>query len=601
MADHAALTQALDRGDFEPYIRHVRFPRFKNVADGTRIDFTHPITAIVGPNGTNKTSILRALEGCPNYYNFGNYWFSTTLDPIGMDTRHRFIHGYKVPSGVTVESIKTRIKKKGTSGRQGNPDYFEPSRPLIGDGMQKLPALEDTDPLDLVHRSQTRWNAIDKKVTYLDFRHDIPAYDIYYHFNIAGKKNDIPGKKRLIRARARHIAQSLDGLQSSHALYNTERILDPAVELNKESINWISKILGRKYSRIRVVRHSFYGIEGHTVRLETSGLSYSEAFAGSGEYAAVMLVKSILESPDKSLIILDEPEVSLHPAAQAALMDFLLQSANKKKHQIVISTHSSEIVRHLPPQAIKVLVRDKTSGDVTLLAQSALPNEAFRYTGTPTMTQQIYVEDELAVHIVERAIRSLGAGFTSSIHITPLGGADQIATRHVTSMVEVGSNCLILLDGDRLPKQGRRSVAKIPDSEVLPELMKYGITRSSLGLDGGNASNAAQAIAKGKAVLKWIESHLDYLPGHTPESLLRKMLNEASPRDEAAMEAWSMQSKTEWVKRANEALDYPDGVNASAAEILNRQRVSLGLVPESHPALHLIRASVKLFVERDPE
>src|SRR5271166_2242326 len=56
-----ALSGMLAVGKFEPYIRYIRFPRFRNLRDGTRIDFGYPVTALVGPNGTNKTAILRAV------------------------------------------------------------------------------------------------------------------------------------------------------------------------------------------------------------------------------------------------------------------------------------------------------------------------------------------------------------------------------------------------------------------------------------------------------------------------------------------------------------------------------------------------------------
>src|SRR5579859_5956077 len=102
------LPGMLAAGKFEPYIRYIRFPHFRNLRDGTRIDFNYPVTALVGANGTNKTAILRALQGCPDQTNIGLYWFSTDLDVIspGINerNRHRFIHAYLAPSvGKVVE------------------------------------------------------------------------------------------------------------------------------------------------------------------------------------------------------------------------------------------------------------------------------------------------------------------------------------------------------------------------------------------------------------------------------------------------------------------------------------------------------------------
>lgn len=40
--------------DIEPFIRHIRFPFFKNLTVGCKVDFNYPITAFVGQNGTNR-------------------------------------------------------------------------------------------------------------------------------------------------------------------------------------------------------------------------------------------------------------------------------------------------------------------------------------------------------------------------------------------------------------------------------------------------------------------------------------------------------------------------------------------------------------------
>ncbi|MCC2890180.1 hypothetical protein [Enterobacter hormaechei] len=53
-----ALQRELEKGDFEPFIQHIRFPYFKNLEMNARIDFQFPITALVGQNGTNKSSVI---------------------------------------------------------------------------------------------------------------------------------------------------------------------------------------------------------------------------------------------------------------------------------------------------------------------------------------------------------------------------------------------------------------------------------------------------------------------------------------------------------------------------------------------------------------
>src|SRR5262249_41642775 len=149
------------------------------------------------------------------------------------------------------------------------------------------------------------------------------------------------------------LARSMDG-RKSYLLYNSERIMEPAHSLNDEQVAAVSKILEREYDSIRIIRHRFFNEEGYTVLLREPHLTYSEAFAGSGQFAVTVLVHRVTEAPERSLVLLDEPEVSLHPGAQRGLMAFIREQAKLQGHQFVLSTHAPEIIRDLPDEAIKV-------------------------------------------------------------------------------------------------------------------------------------------------------------------------------------------------------------------------------------------------------
>lgn len=55
-----------EKNVFKNYIEYIQFPFFKNLMPGTRINFTFPITILVGKNGSGKSSTLHALYGAPN-------------------------------------------------------------------------------------------------------------------------------------------------------------------------------------------------------------------------------------------------------------------------------------------------------------------------------------------------------------------------------------------------------------------------------------------------------------------------------------------------------------------------------------------------------
>lgn len=580
------LLSMLAAGKFEPYLRYIRFPHFRNLRDGLRIDFDYPVTALVGPNGTNKTAVLRALQGCPDQTNIGLYWFSTDLDPITQISpkdRHRFIHGYIAGStGKMVEVIKSRIARD-------DPDYFEPARPILSDGMERMPPATDPMPPE---RTRTRWRAIRKTVTYLDFRSELSAFDKYfYHTPFTRRVTSLAEKKKLVRQRSRHLAMSLDG-RSSYMLYNSERIITPAQELNSEQIKAISKILNRPYDSIKILHHRFFNDDGYSVILREPHLQYSEAFAGSGEFAVSMLVRGITEAPECSLILLDEPEVSLHPGAQRGLMEFIRNQAKIHRHQFVISTHAPEIVRDLPNDAIKVFHQSQKDGKVELISQASSPSEAFLRLGVPTTgKRRIYVEDALSQAILRRVVRLLGEAAYQELEIQVLpGGAGSIQTRLIPSFALSGTDCLVFLDGDQRVHWPRPS-DEIADSD-LNDVAKSMLNGSpQLSMSGGTEGHSSEEEHDQlRSIIEWTREHVAYLPGSDPESLLLELIGEPPPTGGSA------ETKKEWETRTRNALGKEDYETVSSADILQEQERALAKINPETVELQTIKSQLEAFL-----
>ncbi|MFG1607438.1 ATP-dependent endonuclease [Actinoplanes sp. NPDC049265] len=581
---HGDLAKMLAANQLEPFIRHIRFPHFRGLRDGTHVDFEHPVTALVGPNGTNKTAILRALQGAPENTNLGQYWFSTNLDPIIPEDRHRFIYGYLAQSvGEVVEVVKSRI------AREGDPDYFEPARPILQDGMARMTPIPKGGPMP-ADRTATRWKTLPKNVVYLDFRSELSAYDKFFYHSPYRKGTTPATKKSHIRRRATYVSYALSGKVASHTFYQKERIISPAVSLSKQQVEAISLILGREYDSIDVLVHSYFDVPGATVVLKSVGVRYSEAFAGSGEFAVVMLVKAITDAEPRSLILLDEPEVSLHPGAQRQLMAFVAKQAKSKRHQVVVSTHAPAIVSDLPPSAIKVFLRSESDGKVDLVSQRTDPVDAFFRLGLlPAERWTVYVEDKLAASIVRTATRPLGEGPNSRLAIEVLpGGAGTIKSQFLPNLaLTKRKRCLILLDGDQRPS------TVLPDPSTLVEASIEGALGDALGvalklpLDRGPGGVGTQKFQLQRLIMEWTYRNLDYLPGLNPEALLLDMEgHEGSPEN----------GKGVWVERTKASLGLAEWEEVNANDILQEQYRALGKVDPKREELAAIRERVEKFL-----
>jgi predicted ATPase len=515
----------------EPYIRYIRFPKFKNLEPNAHIDFRFPLTVLVGENGTNKTSILRALQGSPGMNNIGNYWFSTELDPIFENRvdRQCFIYGYRIPGEeqLMAEVLKTRIK------RGNNPDYWEPSRPIKKYDMASLP--ESKIYSNFVHR--TRWKNIEKNVVYIDFRENLCAYDRYFYFGTLKKTKNLNTKQDRIREWSRHLKIVAEKNQKSHQVFcgktgYREKILQNKI-LPADVTKIISDILDKDYNSIRMIGHSFFdSSEGTTILFGSTDQGYSEAFAGSGESAITMMIADIFNCPEKSLILLDEPETSLHPGAQEKLKRYLLEGIKTKHHQVIISTHSPIFVEDLPQAAIKVLFCNST-GKISV-CNEALPQEAFHILGFHDRLKiTVYVEDNTAKLFLDRVLEHILPNLKGSFNVIPFsGGVGQIIQCSLIGNAINGiRNVFYLFDGDQRPDEdfcAPESIAEDQYEEKLRIYLHEENLRLPVDSDAtlGHKNQERQKKDFMRRILFYLyEGHLKYFPFETPEKFLLKNKN----------------------------------------------------------------------------
>ncbi|MCC5044700.1 ATP-binding protein [Xanthomonas campestris] len=582
-----SLRNLLAAGKLEPYIRHIRFPHYKNLVEGTRIDFTYPITALVGANGTNKSSVIRALYGAPQNNNLGNLWFSTSIDPIEDDgARSCFIYGYQNSDAAkVVEVLKTRIHK------QDDPDYWEPSRPVAAYQMEKMPKAVG----EMKGRSKTRWSAIEKDVVYLDFRATLSAFDkLFYHGELKGRAGSNREKKDLIRSRSPYLKRAIDEGLIEHNWHMLDRVFDGGVKwLGKKEVGYVSSILGRSFEKIGLIRHYYFNVDAYTCRLVRSGMEYTEAFAGSGEFSVVRIVNEMMSANDGALVLLDEPEVSLHPGAQKRLMDFFTEMVKEKKLQVVLSTHSPTLLLDLPPDAIKVFKFDEISSTTQVPRQDWVPEEAFFHLGESVAgIVTVVVEDALAEAMVRRALIGSDVGKKSLFEVKYFpGGADTLWKYYVPIFsAEARKDLLVLLDGDKRPAEPVKAGAQVAGmsvEELDAEILKVTGVKVGFNVDGSGVGVHAQKLDLRRQFLAWIASSVRYLPGNEPEDYIWSKMDRGDAHAKGCT-AVDVKEKFAQLARAELGLD-PDE-NLSSSEILATQRRRLATIDPDDDGLAGVKA-----------
>lgn len=549
------LRRLLDQHCLEPFIRSIRFPYYKSLAPGEFLSFTFPLTVLVGKNGCNKSSILRALYGCPGNYSTGLYWFSTELDPIKeySDSSNNarncyFYEYYHLQARRNVQVLKTRIRKKFKA--PGNkeledPDYWEPSRPVKSLGMDF--SDEEKEARKKFSSLDTRWEPIVKDVLLLELRSQLSAFDKYFYFADMKATRSLRNKQDRLRKWALPLKKVIDENRKSYVYFSHNKV-DGNDLLSENDTKCISNILGQEYTQIRQIDHSFYHSKGTSFlfRKQESN-AYTEAFAGSGEFSVALMVSRISQAPCQSLILLDEPETSLHPGAQVRLLQFLREQIVRNKHQIVVSTHSPILLEGLPNDAVKIVEHSPRG---VVINNSAIAEEAFNTLETPPLdTKRLMTEDRLAAEIVSSAIGCCRPKILASLKITHISkGAEDIWKNHVIAAFdENDEKAFFIFDGDKDPRPSS-GASSIDWSKILSEDDETARLAFS-GISDSTQENVLQAISRNKklslygsvsvspsspearnkrlAFLNYVRKHVFYLPFDIPEKFIYNLLQES--------------------------------------------------------------------------
>lgn len=244
----------------------------------------------------------------------------------------------------------------------------------------------------------------------------------------------------------------------------------------------------------------------------------------------------ILGAKIGSLILLDEPEVSLHPGAQERLLAFLARVVKEKKVQIIFSTHSPHLISSLPNEAIKTFVQ-LSNGSFSVIPESH-PYAAFHRLGVAHDNKVIVlVEDRLAQHVVKQSLHLIqdeALRKLFSVEFLP-GGSSTLLSNRIPVLMDNPSKILVLLDGDQKKVKNLPNPNEIPESQngELEQIIfeKIG-TKPNCLIDGGTSGgNKVQKIEFLRKYMTWTYNNLRYLPLSSPEEIVLKAANQLETSD----------------------------------------------------------------------
>lgn len=434
------IRELIDKVRKQSYERYLLSVRLENIRlfHGAQINFDFPVTALIGPNGGGKSTILGAIAILHKSVRPKTVFRKSRVGDDAMDDwklEYELVDKVVNPKG-TVRAEVTFQKEKWS----GNGIISRPVKML---GISRtVPALENAS------------FAFKRKLTTPDTPEDnttISTEEVEEFANIKCEAERILGK-------------SLGNFQLLEVTFTTtKKHIQKQTTVSRQILDDGSvQIIKRKIDPIERVTTSQ---QKYMVYVgDNSGIRYSEFHFGAGEASVIRMVAEIESIPEGSIVLLEEIENGLHPLAVRRLVEYLMDVAKRKNLQTVFTTHSDYALAPLPPEAIWASIDGK-------LEQGKLSIEVLRaVSGRVDKKLAIFVEDDFAKSWVEAVIREKLGDKIEEVGVYPLHGDGNAVKIHLSHIANpaILFHSICFIDGDSKQKEDDKQwIVRLPGS--IPE------------------------------------------------------------------------------------------------------------------------------------
>lgn len=322
------------------FLQKIKTTNFRNFAKDSEIVIKSPITAIVGKNGTGKTTLLH-LAGCSyasdsKGKSFNQFIPESQKDHMPDDSRY----GFTYVNNIENENNFVWYEKRHEWDRRG------------------------------------KNNRARRELLFIGFSKTIANVSVFKNYF------DITDKALNVR---------LNSIGTN------------TISLDNKIISKISEIVGKNYSSIER-RNDKYSLLCENCYGYIIDGQYSDFACGAGEISIIRMLDLIYNAPPNTLIIIDEPEVAIHPSVQYKLLKIFMELALSKNMQFIFTTHSYFILKYLNPDSILLL---KNNNDNKIISQNVNSSVAFQNISEQNIYKlEAFVEDSIAADILNTIFKN---------------------------------------------------------------------------------------------------------------------------------------------------------------------------------------------------
>jgi len=402
-----------NENEYPIFLKELELNPFRHIPS-LKISFKSPISVISGTNRSGKSTVLMALA-CSHYD------FQKRNPKNGILERHTWSSLMKFTShDIQSEDWTYSITyKTGTK--------IENKR-----GQRK----RDTKKWNGIGKKESQFR--NRKVIFIDLDRVVPA---------------------------RFYANRI------YSLSRTATISEISDNKVKEIENYISSILEETFKIKKLAQH----LDKEIYKYYNTN-QYSSYNAASGEEVLTRIIIDSVEAPKKSLILIDEIEMGLHPKIQRRLIDVLRNISRKENKQFIITTHSGTVLDSVADSS-RIFIKKNQNGGYRCIQNISVNAALTKMDSKSFPLVDIYCEDELSKKIINKAITEIEKdkqinNFSELIDTIISGSADKTYTYYIShkdtyKKRKVRSGFACILDGDMKLMKDSKGKTTYPSEDNL--------------------------------------------------------------------------------------------------------------------------------------
>jgi len=346
-------------------LTHLHVRNYRSIETMT-LDFG-PLTVLVGPNGAGKSNIIDVLRFVRDTLRLGLE--NAILNRHGMSALRRWsskgrpydiyielcfrIRGDEARYAFTLGSVRRgeyKVKWEEYAGtREGKPFGYE-----IKNGRWVQPPYDEQHPEQesYRHRKKEKREMVGPEQQLILFLprafpplarsiqrliHDMGFYTIYPNLLREPQK---PANPYPLDERAQNLASALKSMKRGKQTRPAFDALLDALSLAVEGISDISVAQVGGYLVTRL--HHGQGGPAFPLTQESDGTLRLLGF-----------LTALYQFPPRSLLAIEEPELTVHPRALGVLCDVLLEISERS--QLFVTTHSPDLLYGLPAETLRMV------------------------------------------------------------------------------------------------------------------------------------------------------------------------------------------------------------------------------------------------------